>query len=304
MLNVYDVMPEKFQKARLEDLVTDLAIRDNGHGYITKIGKFVDIGFQADKVPLILCLAAHSAGKVINEETPTLECQLPEGERLNGKRPEAGTQWTVTIRIPMKRRLTWEEQIKFGTVTEEQALLIDNMVAAGKTIFVIGAQNSGKTTLLNTMLGSPFLNEKVVVKIEKSVAEIFPTNMCTTYVVNDRCNHDEAQEKSLRESGEIFIFTEARTGKDMESVLTTLGSGHQSFTTLHAHSISDVPRRIESLLRSNGNSSPRETIHEDITKDIDYLIFIKKVTDGKRIVTDIASLEMKEGVAVRKNLII
>lgn len=301
-LDVYSVMPHKFQTARLEDLVTDLAIRDNGHGYITKIGKFTDIGNVSEYVEPILCLAAFASNNVINSEKPTLECQLPEGERLNGKRPEAGTSWTVTIRIPMRRRLTWDEQIAFGTVTEEQAEWIEKQIFAGKTIFVVGEQNSGKTTLLNTMLGSQHLDDKVVVKIEKSVAEIFPTKMCTTYVVNELCSHGESQEKSLRESGDVFIFTEARTGVDMNSVMTTVGTGHQSFTTIHAGNINDVPRRIESLLRDNGNQTPREQIHTDIAEDIDYFIFIEKREDGKRVVTDIASLEMKGGNAVRKEV--
>lgn len=302
MISVYDAMPKEFQEARNQDLVTDLAIRDNGHGYITKIGKFIDIGYQADRVPMILCLAANSSGNVINEEQPTLECQLPDGERLNGKRPEAGTGWTVTIRIPMKRRLTWDEQIRFGTVTEAQAKWIESRVRHGDTIFVIGAQNSGKTTLLNTITGSTYFDEKVVVKIEKNVAEIMPTKMCTTYVVNKFLGHQEAQEKALRESGEVSIFTEARTGEDMKAVLTTSGSGHQSFTTLHAHSITDVPRRIESLLRDNGSTAEREQIHSDIVDSVDFFIFIKKTEEGRRVVTDIAALEMKGGVAVRKSI--
>ena len=300
MIDVYSVMPFEFQEARLQDMVTDLAIRDNGHGYITKIGKFTDIGNVSEYVEPILCLAAFASNKVINREKPTLECQLPEGERLNGKRPEAGINWTVTIRIPMKRRLTWEEQIAFGTVSSRQAEWIDKQIGLGKTIFVVGAQNSGKTTFLNTMLGSSYFDNKVLVKIEKSVAEILPTKMCTTYVVNEKFSHAEAQEKALRESGEVFTFTEARTGEDMNAVMTTVGSGHQSFTTIHAGNINDVPRRIESLLRDNGNQAPREQIHTDIAEDIDYFIFIEKREDGKRVVTDIASLEMKGGNAVRK----
>lgn len=304
MLSVYDILPKEFKDALSQDLVTDLAIRDNGHGYITRIGKFTDIGNVVDYVEPILCLAADSSGKVVNEESPTLECQLPDGERLNGKRPEAGGNWTVTIRIPMRRRLTWEEQVRFGTVTEAQAKWIDEQMHNGKTIFIVGEQNTGKTTFLNTMLGSAYLDNKVLVKIEKSVAEILSTKMCTTYVVSNKCSHEEAQEKALRESGEVFTFTEARTGEDMRAVMTTVSSGHQSFTTVHAKSITDVPRRIESLLRETGSTATREQVHLDIVSDIDFFIFIEKREDGRRIVTDIASLEMKNGVAVRKAVII
>ena len=303
MIDVYSVMPFEFQEARLQDMVTDLAIREDGHGYITKFGEYIDIGYQADCVPLILALAADAADTVVNEDAPMLECSLPGGERLNGKRPEAGKEWTVTIRIPMKRRLTWDEQVSFGTVTREQADLIDGMVADGLTIFIVGAQNSGKTTLLNTILGSAYLDNRVLVKIEKSVAEIFPTKMCVTYVVNDKCSHEEAQEKALRESGEVFTFTEARTGEDMRAVMTTVGSGHQSFTTIHANSINDVPRRIETLLRNGGSTATKEQIHEDIVNDIDCFVFIERTGNGKRVVTDIAALEMKNGCAVRKDVI-
>ncbi len=310
-LTVYDAMPKEFRDALGDELVTDVAVRDNGHGYITRMGKFIDIGYQADKVELILCLAASSPldesesdqGKVINEETPSIECSLPNGERLVGKRPEVGGKWTVTIRSPMGRRLTWEEQIGFGTVTRKQADFIEEAVARGDTIFVVGPMNSGKSTLLNTMLGSTALSGKVVVKIEKGVSELIGTAMSTTYVVGENCSIENAQGKSLRESGDVFIFAEARSGEDMDEVMTTVGTGHQSFTTLHADSANDLPFRIEKLLRKNGDSSKREEIHEDIARDVDLCVFIEKMDDGKRIVTDIATFVMQDGRAVARSVI-
>lgn len=301
-ITVYDAMPKEFRDALADELVTDIAIRDNGHGYVTKLGAFTDIGYQADKVPLILCLAASSAGIVINDENPSIECSLPNGERLVGKRPEAGVAWTVTIRSPMGRRLTWEEQIAFGTVTEPQSRLLERLVSDGKTIFVVGPMNSGKSTLLNTLLGSSALATKVVVKIEKGVSELISTAMSTTYIVGENCTSGNAQTKSLRESGKVFIFAEARDGEDMDEVMTTAGSGHQSFTTLHADSAADMPYRIEDLLRRNGNSSTREAIHEKIARNVDVCVFIKEVENGKRRVLEIAEFVMEDGRAVPRPL--
>jgi pilus assembly protein CpaF len=295
-------MPDAFREALSQDLVTDLAIRDNGHGFITKIGAYIDIGDVSEHVEPMLALAANDAGTVINDECPALECQLPNGERLVGKRPEIGLNWTTTIRVPMKRRLTWNEQIGFGTVRERQAEWIERQVSNGKTIFVVGQQNSGKSTLLNTILGSQHFDDKVVVKIEKRVAEIMPTKMCTTYVVNESCTFFQAQEKGLRESGDAFILTEARSGEDMVAVASVLRTRHPSFTTLHAAAIEDVPFTIETMLREAGDTSPRQFIHENIVRTIDYFILIEKKEEGYRVVTDIARLIMRDGVAVREEV--
>lgn len=301
MLTAYDVMPAKFQKALDDEYVTDLAVPDSGHGFITRYGGHENIGQQAHTVQITLCLAANDAGLVINDENPTLECRLPNGERLTGKTPKAGPTWTVKIRIPKHRRLTWDEQIGFKTVTKDMAEWIDSQVGAGKTIAILGGMGSGKTHMLSTILGSSHLNKKVTVKLE-AVEEIIGPEMCTTYLISPLCPFATAREKALRENAKVVIMGEARGPAEMNEVITTVGAGQQSFTTFHAKSVEDAPHRITKLLMDYGCRLSREEIHEDIVRNIDVFIYMKEMEDGRRIIADVAKLEMKGGIAVRKQI--
>lgn len=301
MLTVYDVMPREFQNALADEYVTDLAVRDNGNGYITRYGGHENIGSQAHTVPITLCLAADGAGLVINDEHPTLECKLPNGERLTGKTPKAGPAWTITIRIPKHRRLTWDEQIGFKTVTKDIAEWIDFQVGVGQTIAILGEMGSGKTHMLSTILGSSHLSKRVTVKLE-AVEEIIGPEMCTTYLISPLCPFSTAREKALRESAKVFIMGEARGPGEMNEVITTVGAGQQSFTTFHAKSVEDAPHRITKLLMDYGCRLSREEIHEDIVRNIDVFIYMREMEDGRRIIADVAKLEMKGGIAIRKHI--
>lgn len=298
MLSVYDVMPQEFRDGLNDSMVTDLAIRDSGVGYVTGFGKHQEVGNQADNVEAMLCLAAYHAGTVINEEHPTFEGRLPNGERVVGKRPEVGGHWTITIRRPIGRRLTWRELIEYGTLTEETADWLESQVAEGKSGIIVGGMGSGKTTLLNTLLGSSSLAAKVTVKLE-AVEEIIGPPICTTYLIGPHCSMKTAREKALRESAKVFIVGEARGGEEMKEVLTTMGTGHQSFTTLHADNLDEAPARIEDMLRQTTDNRTQEQIHEAIVRNVDFCVFMKEAERGVRVVSDVALLKMENGKAVK-----
>lgn len=301
MLNVYDVMPKAFKDALSEPYVTDLAMHDNGHGYITRFTGDTDIGDIRGYVPLMLCLAASHEGKVINSQKPELQCKLPNGERLTGWRPEVGGRYNVTIRVPMKRRLSWDEMVSFGTLSYEVVDWIEKKIGEKASIALVGEMSSGKTHFLSTMLGSTHLSSKVCAKIE-TVEELIGPDKCKTLLISDSLSFEKARELLMRATAKVVIMGEARTPEEMAEVMTTAGSGHQSFTTFHAKGISEAPYRIEDLLRRGGYTHSREDIHGNIARNFDYFIFMRQQEDGKRVVADIASLEMKDGVAVRKSV--
>lgn len=301
VLDVYDAMPEEFRDALGQAGVTDLAVHDDGQAYITRLGGETEIGNKAKHVPLMLCLAASHRGHVINSSTPSLSCDLPNGERLTGWRPEVGGAWSVVIRVPMRKRPTWEDMIGYGTVTRAMADWIEEKVGQGASIGIVGEQGCGKTHLLSTILGSPHLESKVCALIE-TVQELMGPKKCKRIIIGPHCSFNEARALLMRTSSKVCIMGEARTPQEMAEVMTTSGTGHQSFTTFHAKNISEAPHRVEDLLRQGGYTQSKEDIHGAIARNFDFFIFMQQQEGGKRVVTDIASLEMKGGIAVRKEV--
>ncbi len=297
--DVYRALPVAMAEALLSQTVTDVMAVDDGTGWIKSFGRMDCVGHVLPYVPEFLCLAAaaSSTGEMINEEFPELECSLPRGERLVGKRPPRGA-WSFTIRRPVGRRLSWRDLIDSGSVTERQADWITAQIRQGKRGFVSGEMGSGKTTLLNTIIGDQeFATRKTV--LFEAVEELIPPPVSVRYLISRKLLASEAREKALRESASVFIVGEARSGREMAEVLSAMSTGHQSFSTIHANSLDEIPMRIEDMLRQVGDARTSEQIAATVARSVDFLLHMKEMPDGRRVLSDVATF----GVEGRKTTI-
>lgn len=97
-------------------------------------------------------LAAHY-GVVFDEQMPILACKTPDGDRLLGITGPTvdGTGVASSIRIKRKVNVTWEDYLGH-LPKKEMVATIDRIRQAfvdGKTVYLLGGTNAGKTTVLN-----------------------------------------------------------------------------------------------------------------------------------------------------------
>src|SRR5256884_9949444 len=98
--------------------------------------------------------------------TPRVDAPLPGGSRVNAVIPPLSLSGPlITIRKFSRRRLTLDDMIKLGTLSQETVEFLQRCIRAQLNMLVSGGTGSGKTTLLNA-LSTPIPNEERTVTIE------------------------------------------------------------------------------------------------------------------------------------------
>lgn len=116
----------------------------------------------------------HHSGMIIDNTAPMAQGHLPNNTRITAlKDPivDADVGISVSIRLLHPNSITKEQIINYGTGTRKIIDFLCTCMRYGVSLVVAGATSSGKTTLLNAMLGT-IPNEKRVFTIESGAREL------------------------------------------------------------------------------------------------------------------------------------
>ena len=95
---------------------------------------------------------AQSVDRRIDEYNPRLDARLPNGYRIHAVIPPCSRKGvTVAIRKFSTDQFTFQDYIRFGTLTGTVAQFLKIASHLGKNILVSGGTGSGKTTLLGAL---------------------------------------------------------------------------------------------------------------------------------------------------------
>ena len=111
---------------------------------------------------------AAKVHREINELNPIVDARLEDGSRVNAVYKNVALNGPIlTIRRFPENRITMEDLLRTGTITEEAAEFLKKLVSSGYNIFISGGTSSGKTTFLN-VLSEYIPKEERVIVIEDS----------------------------------------------------------------------------------------------------------------------------------------
>ncbi|MCB9093091.1 MAG: Flp pilus assembly complex ATPase component TadA [Halobacteriovoraceae bacterium] len=157
---------------------------------------------------------------------------------------------------------------------------IVTMLQAKRNIIISGATESGKTTLLNTLLNKLPTSEHII-SLEDT-EELKLTQPTHTQLIGTKTfNLKKLLHFSLRLSPDRLVMGELR-GSEIEAFILAQNTGHKGLmATVHANSARDALVRLGTLfeLSLEKTSIPFETIMKLICQNIDYVIHI----ENKRI---------------------
>lgn len=194
-------------------------------------------------------------------------------------------QVRVFVRLHSKRKFKIND-----FCSDDMAKLIQNKVMNKENILVIGATQSGKTTLLRAMIDQVNHDEHVV--ILEDTHEITRHEKRTTSLLADANDNKRTLAEycamALRMSPDRIVLGEIRS-KEVVPLILAFNSGHRGgMSSLHADSIVDGIERLALLfhLYSGSNQLPHDKVMELVCRNIDTVILVKdkKVTEIAKIV--------------------
>ncbi len=157
-------------------------------------------------------------------------------------------------------------------------------------ILVVGATQSGKTTLMRAMLNQVDPNEHVV--ILEDTHELVRKSTRTTSLLaapsDTKRSLSEYCAMALRMSPDRIVLGEIRSNEVVPLILA-FNSGHRGgISSLHADGVEDALERLALLfhLYSQSADLPHNKVMDLICRNIDWVIFIKdkKVLDMAKVI--------------------
>ncbi len=306
----HDILDDLLGFGPLQPLLDDPEISEimvNGPKlvYIERKGKLqkTNITFENDAAVIRLIeKIVLPLGRRIDADSPTVDARLPDGSRVNAVIPPCAIDGpTITIRKFQKDKLTIQQLINYGSITENMANFIRACVIARLNIIISGGTGSGKTTLLN-ILSSFIPEDERIVTIEDAAElklqqehvvrlETKPPNSEGRNAVTIR----DLVRNALRMRPDRIVVGECRGGEALD-MLQAMNTGHDgSLTTLHANTPRDALSRLETMCLMSGMELPVKVIREQIASAIDLIIQVARLKDGSRKVVSITEVAGMEG---------
>jgi pilus assembly protein CpaF len=272
------------------------------NGKVTKSGVTFD---DDDHVNRIIDRIILPLGRRVDADSPTVDARLPDGSRVNAViRPVSIDGPCITIRKFKKDKLSIEQLIKYGSLSENMAEFIRACVVSRLNIVISGGTGSGKTTLLNVL--SSFIPENERIVTIEDAAELQLQQEHVLRLETKVSNVDgrgavtirDLVRNSLRMRPDRIVVGECRGGEALD-MLQAMNTGHDgSLTTLHANTPRDALSRIETMVLMAGMDLPLKVVRQQVSSAVDLIIQQTRLKDGSRKVTAITEVAGMEGDTV------
>jgi pilus assembly protein CpaF len=286
--------------------ISEIMVNGKDCVFIERSGRIHDAGVSFESVEEleeVIRRIAAGVHREINELNPILDARLEDGSRVNAVYKNIALNGPIlTIRKFPESRISMEDLLRFGAITEEAAGFIKKMVICGYNIFISGGTSSGKTTFLNVLSNYIPKDERIIV-IEDS-AELQITEIKN--IVRLECRNANVQGKggvtmrqliksSLRMRPNRIIVGEVR-GEEVLDMIQAMNTGHDgSLSTGHGNSPKGMICRLETMYLQAADF-PIEAIRRQICEAIEIMVHLGRTADGKRRVLEITEvLDMKAG---------
>src|SRR5579862_4149921 len=290
------------------DDIADIMVNGAGRVFIEVGGRvqLTPIRFRDNAQLMNICQRIVSqVGRRVDESSPICDARLLDGSRVNVIAPPLSLDGpSLTIRKFRKDKLTLEDLIRFGSISQPGARLLGVIGRSRCNVLISGGTGSGKTTLLNCMTAYIDTDERIitcedaaelqlqqphVVRLETRPANLEGQGQITMRDLVKNC---------LRMRPERIIVGEVR-GPEAFDLLQAMNTGHDgSMGTLHANSPREAMSRLESMITMGGFQLPTKTIREMIVGSIDVILQAERLRDGSRRITKITEVVGTEGDVV------
>lgn len=196
---------------------------------------------------------AERCDRYISYADPLLDGSLPDGTRVQASLAGDVTTRGPTFSIRKFRETPYNpvDMIHLNTASAEMLAYLWFVVENGANILITGGVATGKTSFLN-MLSLFIPPEAKIVSIEDTRELLLPHENWIPGVARTSFGSSgvgevtmfELLKESFRQNPDYLIVGEIR-GKEAYVMFQSMASGHPSLSTMHAGSVDDVLRRLQ-----------------------------------------------------------
>lgn len=243
----------------------------------------------------------NSVNKSLSRNMPIERARLHDNSRVFAVHDSVAPKGpNLNIRRHTDNWISPNQLLKWGMISPEVLEWIGQMVYSGLSFAIIGSTGTGKTTFLGAITGFIRPNARIVT-IEKNIELKLPPHKLAAAPMEAVPPQPGSEfkgvtlrdlvEASTQQRPDVIILGEA-TGGEMFDVATALNSGHQGFSTVHADSPEDTPKRMMTLM-TQSEMIKGKAAYELLATAFDVIVEIKRFSeDGSRWVTAIHEVGM------------
>lgn len=255
-----------------------------------------------EKLEDVIQQIAGRCNRVVNERSPIVDARLEDGSRVNAViAPVALNGPILTIRQFPEEAITMERLVRSGSLTEEAAVFLRTLSAAGYSMIIGGGTSAGKTTFLNA-LSNYIPKEERIITIEDNAELQIQGVPNLVRLEAKQANSEGLSEVTIRDliksalrmRPDRIIVGEVRSGEAID-MLQAMNTGHDgSLCTIHCNSCEDAVSRLETM-SIMGYPLPLPAIRRQIASGVDLIIHLGRLKDRTRRVLEISETDGMSG---------
>jgi pilus assembly protein CpaF len=296
-----------------DDSITEIMVNGPNEVWIERQGLLYETTVRfTDESHLrrLINKIVSQVGRRIDELSPMVDARLPDGSRVNAIiAPLSLSGPLLTIRKFPTKRLTLQDMISSGTLSEESVDFLRRCAEAQLNILISGGTGSGKTTLLNALSAAIPDSERIVTIEDAAELQLHQRHVLRlearpkNFEGEGEISIRDLLRNSLRMRPDRIIVGEVRGGEALD-MLQAMNTGHDgSLCTVHANSPRDALHRVETMVLMAGYDLPIRAIRQQLSSALDMIVHLERMDDGSRRVTYVTEvLRMEADVVTTQDI--
>lgn len=275
--------------------VEEIWINSPAHVFVARLGvsERINISLTHAQVRDLVERMLQTSGRRVDMSSPFVDASLPDGSRLHVTIPDITSEhWAVNIRKFSRSVRDLTDLVEGGSLTQQAAEFLRMCVLARQNILVCGATQAGKTTMLNALLRSSRVQDRII-----TVEETFELNFEAADSVAMQCRPASLEgtgeislrrliKEALRMRPDRLVVGEVREAESLD-LLIALNSGLPGACSIHANSAQDALVKLCTLPLLAGRNIDASFVVPTVASCVDVVVHCELDRFGRRRVREI-----------------